>query len=142
EHALGDAAALLLADAPGGQRGHLAYRLLEREDALVANVVAEHAREGTVAARVRVAVAEAAERAVGRDHGPRVAHDAAHVVLVHDVPHAARAALELDLDRELRGEVEVGLAGALTCDVRERLALPRAVEGDGGELDAGEVAAA
>src|SRR5690606_22951939 len=58
------------------------------------------------------------------------------------MPHAARAALELDLDGELRGEVEVGLAAALARDVREGLPFPRAVERHDGELDAGEVAAA
>src|SRR5690606_23175926 len=58
------------------------------------------------------------------------------------VPHAARAALELDLDGEFRGEVQVRLAAALARDVRERLPFPRAVERHGGELDAGEVAAA
>ncbi len=104
--------------------------------------MAEHAREGAVAARVRVAAAERGELAVGRDHGPRVAHDAAHVLFIDHVPHAARAALELDLDGELRGEVEVGLAAALARDVREGLPFPRAVERHDGELDAGEVAAA
>jgi hypothetical protein len=53
ERADGDVAAVLQQQAAGGLAGALVDCGLERERLLLADVAAEHAREGTVAARVR-----------------------------------------------------------------------------------------
>jgi hypothetical protein len=142
ERALGDAAARLVAHAPRGQRRHLAHRLLQRQQLQVTDVAADDTGERAVAAGVRVADAGHEDAAVRRDHRPRVQHDATHVVLVHHVPDAGRAAVRLDLDTELDGEVHVRLAAALGGDVGEGQAVPRRVRAVARDADARQVAAA
>ncbi|ABA49412.1 hypothetical protein BURPS1710b_0836 [Burkholderia pseudomallei 1710b] len=74
-------------EAPGGQRSHLAHRVLERNQPLVARVVAEHARKRAPEARMRQRIVR---QAVGAHHRRRVRQDPAHVVLRHVVIHGAR----------------------------------------------------
>ena len=71
----------------GGEARHAAHRILEGEEAELARIVAEHAREGAPKPRVRVAVVGKAVRA---DHGVLVGHDAANVRLVHHEVDGAR----------------------------------------------------
>src|SRR5215469_14750706 len=58
----------------GGESGHLAYGLLNREYSQFARVMSEDARICPVSARVRFA----AEQAVGANVDVRLAHDPAH----------------------------------------------------------------
>ncbi len=73
-------------EAAAGQAGHLVNGFVQREQALVARVMAEHAREGAPQARVRARIPR---QAVGSDHGQRMAQEPAHVFLVHAEVHRA-----------------------------------------------------
>ena len=76
----GERAAAGEAEIARREAGHLPDRGLEREEADLAAVVAEHARERAPQARVRLL---ADGNAVGADHGLVEGEDALHVVLVH-----------------------------------------------------------
>lgn len=81
-------AALLQAEVAGGQAGHLPHRGFQQEQANVAAVVPQHARERAPQAWVR---ALAHRDAVRADHGLVERQDALHVVLVHqEMDGAAR----------------------------------------------------
>ena len=63
DHAGPQNAAIGEADACGGTRRHFSYRVLERQQMLVAHVLAENPGERSPAARVRL---RTRERAIGR----------------------------------------------------------------------------
>ena len=75
-----DLAASGQAELGGGQAGHFPDGGLQREQAQVAGIMAEHAREGAPQARMRPLVMR---QAVGANHGGREGQDALHVALVH-----------------------------------------------------------
>ena len=80
EGAFADDAAVLQAEHLGGAAGHLVDRLLHAEEAEVARIVAEHAREGAPEARVGIGVVR---QSVAADHREVVLHDPLHVLFVH-----------------------------------------------------------
>ena len=88
----------------GGEAAHLVDRLFERDHLLLADVLAEDAREGAEAARVRHTGAERPARrqrgSVGADRDPRLLHRQLEVPLVDDEPDAADAAVVRDQDLE------------------------------------------
>jgi hypothetical protein len=88
---------------------HLANGLGQGEDLQLADVAAEHAREGAVVARVRVRPAgrtvDAHRRAVGADRRPRLAHDELHVRLGVMEEHSRDAAVffEQHVEEDVHG---------------------------------------
>src|SRR5262249_15078946 len=78
-HAGAQQAAVENAKAPGGQAGHAADGLFERENFPLAHVAAEDASEGPIVARMRDILAEERNAAVGSNHGPGVAKNALEV---------------------------------------------------------------
>ena len=114
-------AAALEAEVARGQAGHLPDRGLEREQADVAAVVAEHARERAPQARVRLRPDGDAVRA---DHRVVEGEDAPHVGLVHqEVDRAAglQAARRLVLvDAPLARDLVEVAAGVLGMRLARR----------------------
>ncbi len=97
------------------------------DDAELAGVGAENARERVGEARVRLV---ACRDAVGSDDHTRVAHDEAHVVFVHGVEDHDAGATERGHDRfrhRLVGEV------VLVRQFGERTTLPLGPTGRGGD---------
>ena len=115
-------AAIGEAHAGGRERGHLAHRLLEADDVLLADVGAEHARKGAVAARVRRALAELRDLAVGADHGERRGQDAHHVGFRDRVEDARGVAVRDDVEHHVGGILDARLLAALPGDGGEVLA--------------------
>ena len=72
ERAVAERPALAQAEPRGRRRGHLAHRLLEAQQRLVADELPEDARERAVRARARL---RADERGVRADHADRVRHE-------------------------------------------------------------------
>ncbi len=99
-------AAICETEALSGQRGHLAHRLGQGQQLLLAGIATEHAAERSGHAGMRLA---RQREPVGPDHGPVEGEDAAHVVLGHEVEHGDY--LPVRLLQELRGVVERGQAG-------------------------------
>ena len=84
---------------PARRQGrHLADRLGEREEVLLADVSAEHPRKGAGAARVL-----RADPAVAPDHHPGLLRKKADVLRLHRVADHVRAAVLHDPDEELDG---------------------------------------
>jgi hypothetical protein len=129
EGARADLAAVGEAELPRRHARHAVHGLLEREQPELARVAAEHAREGSPQARVRLA--RQARDAVGADHGAGVAHHGAHVVLAHRVDHRGDAGRVRDdvLGRGLRVQAEQ------TRELGDAPPLPLGVTGRGGDRD-------
>ena len=104
-----DLAAIGEPQMPRGERRHLAHRVFEGHDVLVARVAAQHARERAVRARMRLAERRRPIRCVRRrvapDRDVRLRHDVAHVVLIHRVVDDLDVAVVLDerVTRPLEG---------------------------------------
>ena len=83
---------------------HLVDRSLERQQLLIAHVLAQHAGECAVRPRMRVSVSGARNASIARDHRERRHHDAAHVLLVEHMIDRIAAAVEHRFEHQ-RGTV-------------------------------------
>lgn len=136
-HAGADEAAVVEAQALGGEAGHLADGVLKGEDFQVADVAFEDADKGAGATRVAQT-----DAAVGGNHRVRPLEDALDVVLIDPMEDGAAAALGLDFHGQLGGVADGGLLAARFDDGGEGLAFERAVKGAVGEDDVVGVATA
>src|SRR6185503_13825631 len=98
-----------------------------RDRLQLADVAAEDAREGAVAARVRARLAEDRHLAVGSDHRRRVAEDALQILLVDGVEDAAAAALLDQPQRRRRRVLDRRLEAARLRHLAEPLAGERRI---------------
>ena len=124
--ALADDAAVAQPEPLGRHGRELRDGRLERQDAALAHVAAEHAggrpvRPGMRHATPEDGVARAARLGVGADGDPGHGHDRLDVGLVHAVQDAVdrQALVGEDVQRELRG-----IAALRTGDLGERPAVP------------------
>ncbi len=120
-------AAAFEAECPRGQGGHLADGCFEGERFEFAHVSAEHAGVVAIAARMRQFAVGRARAAVAGDHGQRVAHEAAHVRLVHAVVNGGGAAVALEIEDEFDLLVESVGPAAQLGGLRRGLAVERLV---------------
>ncbi len=110
-------------EARGRRGGHPPDRLLEAQDALVANELAENPGEAAVRARARL---RAEERGVRSDHADRVAEEPPDPVGVRARRHLARAQA---LSEEEVAERVDGVDARLVDQLAQRSALPAGVLG-------------
>ena len=114
-----------------GRPVELRMACFERDDLLLDGVVADLAREGAVAARVRDGVAGRLHAAVGGGRDPRLLHVDANVLLAHAEVDDLRAAVALDLEHDFDRLLPFRLG-----DGGDVLAVPLRVGRVAGDLDA------
>ena len=115
------------------QRGHLADRLLQRQDPFFPNVAAEHPRKGSVEAGMDTILGAEGGQAVGADHAVGILHDARDIPLVHAAEN--RTGRRLVIADEIEGNVQ-GITVFFQGDLGQTAAGPFRPAGRAGDKDA------